>query len=204
MILPTLKVEKTLWGKGLEFIVGIDEVGRGSWAGPLVAAGVILPKDFRIPSGLKDSKQLTKGKREEFNVLIKRTALCYSIVEVSHTIINKIGVGEANQIAFRQVINRLKQKPDFAIIDGFHIKYVAKSKQLPIKFGDAKCASIAAASIIAKVYRDHLMTSLSAIYPKYSFEQHKGYGTKNHQKAIQKYGFCEIHRTGYNLNFLFT
>lgn len=204
MVLPTLEVEKTLWKQGLEFIAGIDEVGRGSWAGPLVAAGVILPKNFKIPRGLKDSKQLTREKREEFDILIRNTAISYSIVEVSHEKIKKVGLGAANQIAFRKIIKNLNPQPDFTIVDAFRIKYFNKSKQMAIKFGDAKCATIAAASIIAKVYRDKLMDKLSGIYPNYGFEKNKGYGTKIHQNAILKHGFCNIHRTNYNLNFLFT
>ncbi len=204
MTLPTLEVEKTLWNRGLEFIAGIDEVGRGSWAGPLVAAGVILPKNFKIPTGLKDSKQLNRKQREVLDISIKNSAVAYSIVEVSHEKINSVGVGAVNQIAFRKIIKNLNPQPDFTIVDAFRIKYFNKSKQMAIKFGDAKCATIAAASIIAKVYRDKLMDKLSIIYPNYGFEKHKGYGTKIHQNAILKFGFCEIHRTNYNLNFLFT
>lgn len=204
MVLPTLKVEKTLWNQGLEFVAGIDEVGRGSWAGPLVAAGVILPHDFKLPVGLKDSKQLTKKKREVLDVLIKNSAVAYSIVEVTHEKIKNVGLGAANQMAFRKIIKNLNPQPDFTIVDAFRIKYFNKSKQMAIKFGDARCATIAAASIIAKVYRDKLMDKLSGIYPNYGFEKNKGYGTKIHQDAILKYGFCHIHRTNYNLNFLFT
>lgn len=204
MVLPTLEVEKTLWEKGLQFIAGIDEVGRGSWAGPLVAAGVILPQDFKLPRGLKDSKQLTKEKREELDIVIRSSAVTFSIVEVSHKKINGVGVGAANQIAFRKIIKELSPQPDFTIVDAFNIKYFTKSKQMAIKYGDAKCATIAAASIIAKVYRDKLMEKLSCVYPNYGFEKHKGYGTKTHQESILKYGYCDIHRTNYNLNFLFT
>lgn len=204
MILPTLKVEKILWKQGLEFVAGIDEVGRGSWAGPLVAAGVILPKNFKTPPNLRDSKQLSAKQREKLDTLIRSTAITYAIVEVSQTKIDKVGVGAANQIAFTNILKNLHPQPDFIIVDGFPIKYLATNKQVAIKFGDTKCVTIAAASIIAKVYRDKLMDDLSKLYPKYGFEKHKGYGTKTHQNAIQKYGFCDIHRTSYNLNFLFS
>jgi ribonuclease HII len=203
MILPSLKVEKTLWKKGLNYVAGIDEVGRGSWAGPLVAAGVILPKTFQLPQNLRDSKQLTQNQREELDVSIRKSAIDYSVVEISHSTIIKIGLASANQVAFKNILKKLHPNPDFAIIDGFPVKNFSTSKQMAIKFGDAKCATIAAASIIAKVYRDKLMEKLSIIYPKYGFEKHKGYGTKIHQDAIQKYGFCNIHRVNYNLNFLF-
>ena len=204
MFLPSLDFEKNLWKKGIDYIVGIDEVGRGSWAGPLVATGVILPKNFKIPQGFADSKQLTKKSRESFDKYIREIALGLYISQITNITINKVGLSKSTQIAFRQIINRIKPKQEFVLIDAFHIKYLKKSKQTAIIKGDEKCASIAAASIVAKVYRDKLMENYKNIYPMYGFEMHKGYGTKFHQEAIQKYGFCQIHRTGYNLNFMFS
>ncbi|MEK7581164.1 MAG: ribonuclease HII [Patescibacteria group bacterium] len=204
MVLPTLKVEKSLWKKGLANVVGIDEVGRGSWAGPLVAAGVILPKNFIAPKNFADSKQISLTLRTQFDKFIRQQAKCVAVAEISHTTINKIGVGIANQMAFRKVLKLLAIPADFVLVDAFHIKYLAKSAQNPIKHGDQLVTSIAAASIVAKVYRDNLMQGLAQSFPKYGFEKHKGYGTKIHQEAIQKYGFCRIHRVNYNLNFLFT
>lgn len=201
---PNLALEKDLWSKGLNYIVGIDEVGRGSWAGPLVAAGVILPENFKVPRNFADSKQLSKQAREYFNDFIKSEALGYKIVEVQIAIINKIGIGKATQLAFRKITRQIAPKPNYTLIDAFYIKYLAKSKQKPVKHGDEISASIAAASIIAKVHRDNLMEEVSKTYPKYGFEKHKGYGTTTHQTAIKKYGFCEIHRINYNLNFLFS
>ncbi|KKR78124.1 MAG: ribonuclease HII [Candidatus Curtissbacteria bacterium GW2011_GWA1_40_9] len=203
MFFPNLTAEKNLWSKGLPNVVGIDEVGRGSWAGPLVAAGVILPRNFKIPDGFGDSKQISAKLRLEFSGLLKTTAVCYSIVEIRHTIINKVGIGTATQIAFRKIVKQLNPPADFILVDAFHIKYLPQSKQAAIKHGDQISASIAAASIIAKVYRDKLMKNLSTKYPAYGFQSNKGYGTKMHQGAIQKYGFCNIHRTSYNLNYLF-
>lgn len=202
MFLPDLNVENDLWSKGYSNIVGIDEVGRGAWAGPLVAAGVILPHNFKIPTGFADSKQLSAKSRAKFDNFIRSKAQAIAIAEISHEIINKIGIGHTTQMAFRKIIKTLPISPDFILIDAFQIKYVAKSIQKPIKHGDRISVSIAAASIIAKVYRDKLMVNLAKIYEYYGFDKHKGYGTKMHQEAIQKYGFCKIHRTNYNLKFL--
>lgn len=201
-ILPDLSYEKDLWQKGYKHVVGIDEVGRGSWAGPLVAAGVILPQNFKIPTGLADSKLVKEEERTRLAKLIQNEAISIKIVEVSHLSINKIGVGSATQTAFRKIINSITPSPDFCLIDAFSIKYLAKKKQLPIKHGDALCATIAAASIVAKVYRDDLMRRFAKNFPLYGFEKHKGYGTAAHQKAIKDNGFCQIHRTSYNLRFL--
>ena len=200
---PSISLEKKLWEKGYSNICGIDEVGRGSWAGPLVAAAVILPKNFRIPKVFGDSKQLKPKLREETSIYIQNCAISYSISEIPVNVINKIGVGAATHMAFRAVIKNLKTKVDFALIDAFYIKHFSKKKQLAIVKGDEKCASIAAASIIAKVYRDKLMQKMDITYPSYGFFSHKGYGTKLHQEAIKKLGFSKIHRTNYKLNFLF-
>lgn len=202
MVLPTLDFEKNLWQKGYEHVIGIDEVGRGSWAGPLVAAGVILPKHFKIPDGLADSKLVKKNLRKHLSKLIMSQAISYKIVEISNLKINKIGIGNATQETFRKIISSISPLPDYCLIDAFNIKYLAKKKQLAIIHGDALSASIAAASIIAKVYRDDLMRKFAQVYPNYGFEKHKGYGTKFHEQAILDYGFSQIHRTSYNLAFL--
>src|SRR3989344_2215612 len=192
MIPPDLSFEEKLWQQGVKHIVGIDEVGRGSWAGPLVSAGVILSKDFEIPKGFAESKQISPTKRAQFAKFITQKALAIKIVEVSHARIDKIGIGKATQVSFRSVIRNIKITPD----------YFSKNKQLAIKKGDEKSASIAEASIIAKVYRDKLMSQLSKKFPNYGFEKHKGYGTKVHQQMIKAYGFAPIHRTSFNLSYL--
>ncbi len=202
MVLPDLLQEKSLWQKGITRIVGIDEVGRGSWAGPLVAAGVILPPDFKIPKYLADSKLLTPQRRQELDKILRKKALAFKIAEVSHRVINKIGIGRATQIVFRKIVNSITPRPEYCLVDAFHIKYLSSVKQKAIKHGDMTCASIAAASIIAKVYRDSLMEKMSLKFPNYGFEKHKGYGTREHQLAIRTYGFSAYHRTSYNLNFL--
>ncbi len=202
MVKPTLDLEKSLWKKGYNYIVGIDEVGRGSWAGPLVVAGVILPKDFEIPEELADSKLVKPQTRVKLSKIINLIALKVSIVQIESREIDKVGVGRATHIAFRKVTAELK--PDFCLIDAFYIKHFTRKRQQAVKDGDKVCASIAAASIVAKVYRDSLMRKLHFIYPQYGFGKHKGYGTKMHQEAIKKYGFSKIHRLSYNLDYLFT
>lgn len=202
-ILPTLDIELSLWLKGYKYIVGIDEVGRGSWAGPLVAAGVILPPGFKIPDGLADSKLVKHQKRNKLSQIIKKSAIGYYIAEISVHQIDKIGVGAATFVAFRKIIKNISPSADFCLIDAFHIKYLKRKKQMAVANGDKISASIAAASIIAKVYRDNLMRRLHFKFPQYGFGKHKGYGTKIHQEAIREFGLSKIHRRSYNLGFLY-
>lgn len=199
---PNLQEENTLWQKGFRYVAGIDEVGRGSWAGPLVAAAVILPQSFAIPEIYGDSKQLKPLQRSKLSKIIRDVAISYSIAEISVNIINKFGVGKASQMAYRLAVRSLELKPDFILIDAFYIKHLNRKSQKAIIKGDQKSATIAAASIIAKVYRDSLMKKLSKIYPAYGFAKNKGYGTKLHQSTIKTSGLTKIHRS-YNLNFLF-
>lgn len=201
MLKPDLNLEKDLWKKGYKNIAGVDEVGRGSWAGPLVAAAVILPKSFKIPQNFGDSKQVNPLARKRFAQEIKTVAKAYSIAEIGVSTINRWGVGKASQIAFRKAVRSLDPKPDFILIDAFYIKHLKRKNQKAIVHGDQRSSSIAAASIIAKVYRDNLMKKLSRKYKVYGFAKHKGYGTRFHQGAIRTYGFSRIHRTSYNLNF---
>lgn len=202
-LIPTLDIENSFWSKGHRYIVGMDEVGRGSWAGPLVAAGVILPSDFVIPEGLADSKLVKPHLREKLSKVIHEQALSTKIVEIPLKIIDKIGVGRATNLAFRRIAKTISPSPDFCLIDAFYIKYFSRKKQMAVKNGDKICASISAASIIAKVYRDNLMKKLHFKYPAYGFGKHKGYGTMLHQQAIKKHGLSKIHRASYNLDFLF-
>lgn len=199
MILPNLSLEKSLWRKGLNYVVGIDEVGRGSWAGPLVAAGVIFPPKVSLLDGLTDSKLLKDKKRRKLAKEIKKIAFAFSIAEISNQRIDTIGIAKATQQAFRKVVRSLKLRPDFCLIDAFYIKYFPRKNQQAIKKGDQICASISAASIIAKVYRDKLMRKFDRKFPKYGFAKHKGYGTQNHQNAIRQYGLCEIHRRSFRI-----
>lgn len=202
MITASLKIENSLWCSGFKNIIGIDEVGRGSWAGPLVVAGVILPQNIKLPANLADSKKLSSKNRESISTQIKKIAKFISIAEISHTIINHSGLSYAIDLAFKTITDEAKSTADFYLIDAFNIKNIDPSRQLAIKKGDEISASIAAASIVAKVYRDNLMQSLSTKYPNYNFANNKGYGTRYHQNAIRNNGFCQIHRTSFNLKYL--
>lgn len=204
MIAATLKIENSLWHSGFKHILGIDEVGRGSWAGPLVLGGVILPVGVKLPTDLADSKKLSPKKRQLLAGEIFKIAKFTTIAEVSHSVINKYGLSRAIEIAFKKITDSAKSKADFYLIDAFSIKNIKRDMQLAITKGDEISASIAAASIIAKVYRDDLMQKLHVKYPVYNFAKNKGYGTRDHQSSISKNGFCEIHRTSFNLNYLIT
>ncbi len=200
MIIPTLDLEKDLWNSGYSLVCGLDEVGRGSFAGPVVVGAVIFPQGIRLPEGIRDSKLVKPEKRKILASQIKDCASDFSIAEVSVEIINRVGIGKATQIAFYQAIKSLKLDPEYLLIDAFYVDNIDRKKQKPILHGDGICMSIAAASIIAKVYRDELMEKLSEDYPEYNFAKHKGYGTKEHQQAIKKHGLSKIHRTSFNLD----
>lgn len=200
MILPTLRLEKSLWKKGFHYIAGLDEVGRGSFAGSVVVGAVIFPKNFRIIDGLADSKLLKRRQRERLAEKIKNQALSWSIAEIGVRHINNHGVGKATQMAFRKALKLLPEPLDFVLVDAFYIKHLNRKRQKAVKDGDTICASISAASIIAKVYRDKLMKKLHKKYPQYGFGKHKGYGTRRHREAIKKYGLCRIHRKSFNLS----
>lgn len=199
MILPTLKIERKLWKQGYYCVCGLDEVGRGAFAGPVVAGAVIFKKSIKLPEGIADSKLLTPKKRENLELKIKNKALCWAIGEISVREINKYGIGKATQMAFRKAIKNLSVKAEFVLIDAFYIKHFNRKRQKPVKNGDKTCVSISAASIIAKVYRDNLMVRLDKKYPQYGFKHHKGYGTLEHRKALKRYGFSKIHRKSFNL-----
>ena len=188
--------EKLLWKRNILRVAGVDEVGRGAFAGPLVAASVILPEKFKR-NGVKDSKLLSPHKREILSKYILENSLAYSISKVNTAFINKYGVGKATHKAFLDCLKKIKF--DFVLVDGFKIKDFDTRLQKPIIHGDNISVSIAAASIIAKVYRDNLMRKLHKKYPQYNFLQNKGYGTKFHREAISKFGLCRIHRTSFNL-----
>ena len=194
-----IKREKALQKKGFSFICGVDEVGRGPWAGPITAAAVIIKNaEFRMQNlGIKDSKKLTEEKREElFEILTKSKHIEYRVAWISSKEVDRIGLGKANQSVLKKVVEGLKTKPDYVLVDGFLIKDLKISQEKIIK-GDEKVLSIAAASIIAKVSRDRYMKKLAKKYPQYGFEKHKGYGTKQHLKAIKKFGICSEHRRSF-------
>jgi ribonuclease HII len=186
--------ERKYRAQGFQFIAGVDEVGRGPLAGPVVAAAVILPKDFYL-EGIDDSKKLSEKRREEYSEIIKKDALSIGISMISPPIIDEINIYEATKKAMKEAISHLTPKPDFILIDAMKL-------ELPYAFesiikGDAQSISIAAASIVAKVTRDHLMKELAKTYPQYGFAQNMGYGTKEHIHAIDKYGITPYHRKSF-------
>ncbi|MBU5460305.1 ribonuclease HII [Anaerostipes sp. MSJ-23] len=178
--------------KDCSYICGIDEVGRGPFAGPVVAAAVILPKDCDILY-LNDSKKVSEKKRETLYKEIYEKAVAIGIGMVSEKVIDEINILNATYEAMRVAIKKLSVTPDLLLNDAVTIPGV-EIPQVPIIKGDAKSASIAAASIVAKVTRDHMMVEYDKIYPGYAFAKNKGYGTKAHIEGIKKQGICEIHR----------
>lgn len=200
MIIPTLDFETQAWNSGFNTVAGLDEVGRGCFAGPVVVGAVVINVDCTLPDGIRDSKLLKPTKRVELAQKIKECVVDWSIGVVGVETINNVGIGKATQIAFYKAVKNLKNTPDYILIDAFYIDNIDRDIQLPIVHGDALAISIAAASIIAKVYRDELMVKLSDQYPDYNFAKHKGYGTKEHQDAIKKHGLSPLHRTSFNLN----
>ncbi|WP_066068601.1 ribonuclease HII [Neobacillus soli] len=179
---------------GYEMIAGIDEVGRGPLAGPVVAAAVILPKDFFL-AGIDDSKKLSEKKRLEFDLIIRREALAFSVTMIEAKEIDEINIYEATKKAMNAAIAALDPKPDFLLIDAMKLETPYSSESI-VK-GDAKSISIAAASIIAKVARDELMKEISLHYPVYGFQQNMGYGTKEHINAIYQHGITSYHRKSF-------
>lgn len=183
--------EQQLYKKGFQYIAGIDEVGRGPLAGPVVAATVILPQSFYLP-GLNDSKKLSEAKREEYFEVISKVALAIGIGAISADKIDEINIYEATKLAMLEAISNLNIRPDYLLIDAMTLPTNIPQKSI-IK-GDSLSISIAASSIIAKVMRDRLMKKWGAEYPEYGFEKHMGYGTKFHIEAINKHGVTQIHR----------
>lgn len=193
MEVDLLHYEKELYKEGFKFIAGTDEVGRGPLVGPVVAAAVILPKNYHL-EGLNDSKKLSEKKRQEYyNILIKE-AISYGIGIVEAKVIDEINIYEASRKAMLEAINNLNVKPDYVLSDAMPLP-IENSKS--IIHGDALSLSIAAASVIAKVTRDEMMYELDKKYPEYGFKNHKGYPTKKHLENIQKYGILDNYRFSY-------
>lgn len=182
-----------------EAICGIDEAGRGPLAGPVVAAAVILPKDCQILF-LNDSKKLSEKRREELFLEIKEKAISWGVGIVSPERIDEINILQATYEAMRSAVNQLSVTPDLLLNDAVTIPGI-DINQVPIVKGDAKSVSIAAASILAKVTRDHMMAEYDKIFPEYGFAKHKGYGTAAHIVAIKEFGPCPIHRRTFIRNF---
>lgn len=196
-IIPTLEHEERLWNEGFRFIGGIDEAGRGCWAGPVVAAVVILPKDHEQISGITDSKLISEKKRNELYELITSFALDFGVGIISHRIVDQVGILNATKLAAKEAVSMTKNTPDYLLTDALDLRKQIDIKQELFVKGDQKIYTISCASIIAKVTRDNLMRNLSGEYKKYQFNLHKGYGTALHTKLLDEYGICDIHRKSY-------
>lgn len=191
-----LDYQEQFYSKKVKLIVGVDEAGRGPLAGPVVAAACILPRAY-INKEINDSKQLTEKKREELFEIIKKDAIAYGVGIVTAEDIDKLNIYEATKVAMAQAISNLKHNFDLILTDAMPLKGF-DVEVIPIIKGDAKALPIAAASIIAKVTRDHMMIELGKKYPEYGFEIHKGYGTKKHMDALKEYGAIKgVHRFSY-------
>ncbi len=197
--MPSFDIEKEKLSAGYKSICGCDEAGRGPLCGPVVAAAVILPMDLEIP-GLNDSKKLTEKKRELLFDIIKEKAIAYAIAEASPEEIDDINILNATMLAMNRAVEALSVKADFALIDGNCSRGFTIPTETVVK-GDSKSASIAAASILAKVTRDRQCIELDKNYPEYNIAKHKGYSTKEHMDAVRKYGPSPIHRKSF-LKFL--
>lgn len=195
-----LEYENHFKALGKNLIAGVDEVGRGPLAGPVVTACVIMDLN-NLVEGVDDSKKLSEKRREELAEKIKAHAICYNITEESEKVIDEINILNATKRSMVKSIRGLNVTPDVVLIDAVKLDGL-DIEECPIIKGDAKSYNIACASILAKVYRDHLMINLSEKYPEYNFKKHKGYGTAEHIKAIKEYGPCEIHRRSFIKNFV--
>ena len=189
------EIEDTYFSRGISLVCGVDEAGRGPLAGPVCAAAVILPPHIEIP-GLNDSKKLTDKRRRELFPIIQSNALAYGIAFADNQEIDDINILQATYLAMERALGMLSVKPEIALIDGNRAKDFGIPVETVVK-GDARSASIAAASILAKVSRGDLMLVMAEKYPQYSFEVHKGYGTKAHYAALESHGPCEIHRMSF-------
>lgn len=190
-----LEYENNLYKEGVTLIAGVDEVGRGPLIGPVVACACILPVNF-YHKDIKDSKKLSEKKREEMYKIIKENALAIGLGIVSEKVIDEINIYEATKIAMKEAIENLNITPEHVLIDAMKLELNIPSTSI-IK-GDAKSESIAAASIIAKVTRDHMLDEMDKEYPMYDLKNNKGYGTKKHLEALQIYGPCKYHRVSYS------
>lgn len=196
-----LYYEKLYLSAGAKYIVGVDEVGRGPLAGPVVTAAVIMPLGAdELIEGVDDSKKLSAKKREVLTEKIKERALAYAICELSPSVIDEINILQATRLCMKQAIEKLPFNADMVLVDG-NMTLDISLPQRSVIHGDANSYSIGAASILAKTYRDALMVKYAEIYPQYAFEKNKGYGTAAHIKAIREYGLCPIHRRTFTTKF---
>ena len=188
-------LEHEIYASGVSCLCGVDEAGRGPLAGPVCAAAVMLPRGLDIP-GLNDSKKLTEKKREELYDIICAGAVCYGVAFAGVEEIERLNILNATFLAMNRAIAQLSVPPQLALIDGNRDSGIEAPSRCIVK-GDALCADIAAASVLAKVTRDRYMTALASEYPQYGFEKHKGYGTKQHYAAIREFGPSPAHRMSF-------
>jgi ribonuclease HII len=190
----TLRYEKKAWESGAVMVAGVDEVGRGSLFGPVVAAAVILDRDYRI-RGLRDSKLLLRERRELLAPRIREHAIAWAVAAVDAARIDQINIYQASRVAMREAVMRLQPAADHLLVDA--VKLDCEVSQKAIIHGDALSASIAAASILAKVERDRMMCEWDAVFPEYGLASHKGYSTPQHLAALQQYGPTPLHRQSF-------
>jgi ribonuclease HII len=188
------KYEKAARTQGATCVAGVDEVGRGALFGPVVAAAVILPPDTRI-RGLRDSKQLLRRDRERLSAVVERKAMAFAIEEIDSETIDRVNIYQATRLAMTAAVRKLAISPDHLLIDAMRLEI--ECAQTSIIYGDSLSISIAAASVIAKVYRDRRMRELHEIYPQYGLASHKGYSTPEHLAALEKHGPCPLHRKSF-------
>ena len=191
-----IEFERQAQSEGFRLIAGVDEVGRGCLAGAVVAAAVILDLSKPLPEGLNDSKKISAKNRMRLDAEIRANAVCFAVGQVEADEIDRINILQATKKAMISAVGQLDPAADFLLIDALQLKEL-DTPQKAVIHGDAISAVIAAASIIAKTYRDKLMANLDKVYPEYGFAQHVGYGTKAHFAAIKQYGACAIHRKSF-------
>lgn len=190
-----LAEERALHAQGYKYVCGVDEVGRGPLAGPVVCAAVIMPADGII-DGVDDSKKLSAKKREKLAALIRENAIAWAICRIEPQVIDQINILQATRLCMKNAVESLKIMPDFVLTDGNMTLDIAIPQKYVIK-GDANCYCIGAASILAKVCRDGIMDGYAGQYPEYAFESNKGYGTARHIAAIKEHGICPVHRRSF-------
>lgn len=196
-----LHIERAMQAKGVRYVAGVDEVGRGPLAGPVVCAAVVMPLGAdELVVGVDDSKKLSAKTRERLAEEIKARALCYAVVEIDEKTIDEINILQATRLGMKRAIESLKIPPEIVLTDG-NMTIDTRFPQRSVVGGDALSYSIGAASIVAKVYRDALMDDFAKIYPQYGFDKNKGYGTAAHIQGIKEYGLCPIHRRTFTKKF---
>lgn len=201
-----LRIERALLAQGYRYVISVDEVGRGPLAGPVVCAAVVMPlEEAELVIGVDDSKKISEKKRELLAQEIQKKAKAYTMVEVSEKIIDEINILNATKLGMKQAIEKLVAEcaleGDFVVLTDGNMTLDITLPQHSVVHGDALSYSIGSASIIAKVYRDHLMDEFAKTYPHYAFEKNKGYGTAQHMQGIKEYGLCPIHRRTFTKKF---